>query len=201
MKYPTFEDAKIIKGVEKDLSGVFLFTDLQILLDSANPVTLNERIKRLERADLLKRFKRGTYIAPNFSAEVLSAKIEPSAYISMATILSQHGLIGVVPERRITAVKIGRNRRYISEDLVIEHLGIAPHLYFGYDQTEGVRYANREKAYLDTLYYFMRGRRFAFNPLADIDVSDLDSDRLNHYLKEYRNKRFVTFCERSLNAE
>jgi hypothetical protein len=74
------------------------------------------------------------------------------------------------------------------------HLGIAPHLFFGYDTTDGVRFADSEKAVLDVLYFHLRGQRYVFDPFSDIDMSRLDPARLRRYIARYRNPRFVSFA-------
>ena len=41
----------------------------------------------------------------------------------------------------------------------------------------------------------MKGNKFVFNPTLDIDLKQLDLKQCNQYLKKYRNKRFVKFCQ------
>src|SRR3989339_939016 len=181
------------------LNGVFKLSDLQIVLASRNLKTLHNRITRLIKTGLLKRCRNGIYTAEGFSRETLSIRINPDAYFSLGTVLAANALIGTTPEKRLYAVKTGRSRCFKHADLVIEHLGISEALYFGFTEIQGVKYADSEKAYLDTLYYYMKGRRFSFNPMIDVDIRRLNRSRMNRYLTFYKNNRFVKFCRNLLN--
>jgi hypothetical protein len=59
-----------------------------------------------------------------------------------------------------------------------------------------VAVADNEKAYLDLLYYYMRGYRFNIDPFIDVNVSKLDKKKYFSYLKKYKNPKFVKFAER-----
>lgn len=200
MKNTAATDVLAIQKFSKDLNGVFKGSDLHILLQSNNLATLHNRIDRLIRSGVLRRFCKGIYTVDGFSVEVLSGTIDPEAYISLGTVLAKHALIGTVPDRRLIAVRPGRNRRYAREDLTIDHFSISKELYFGFTQQNGIRMADPEKAFIDTLYYHMKGRRFSFNPAVDIDVAHLNARRVKKYLSKYRNGRFVRFCEAVLNG-
>ncbi|OGJ85899.1 MAG: hypothetical protein A2268_08230 [Candidatus Raymondbacteria bacterium RifOxyA12_full_50_37] len=195
MKIPSESDLLQIQKFSPDLQGVFKLSDLQIILKSENLPTLYNRINRLVKAGVLKRFCKGVFTTENYSSEVLSSAINSDAYLSIGTVLAKEGLIGTVPEKRIMAVKPGRNRRYRRDDLVIDHFGTSRKQYFGFSIVNGVKYADCEKAYIDTLYYYMKGRRFSFNPASDVDVTRLDRRKVEKYLKQYKNSRFVKFCK------
>lgn len=202
MKKVSSEDNDILKiqKISDDLQGVFKISDLHIMLKSKNLATLHNRINRLENIGVLQRFCRGIYIAKNFSKETLSSTINPSAYISLGSILAKNGLIGTVPINRIFAVRVGRIRNYISPDLAISHFGISSHLYFGFEKKKGILYADNEKAYIDTLYYSMKGHKFSFDPLSDVDVTQLNRKVFYNYLSKYKNKRFVKFCKGGIDG-
>ncbi len=197
MKKLSLEDNDILKiqEISSDLQGVFKISDLQILLKCKNIATFHNRINRLERIGILQRFCRGVYITPNFSKETLCSTLNPSAYLSIGTVLAKNGLIGTVPEKQIFAIRVGRNRNYISPELIVSHYGISSHLYFGFEKKKGILYADNEKAYIDTLYYLMKGHKFSFDPLSDVDVTQLNRKVFYNYLSKYRNKRFVKFCK------
>ena len=72
---------------------------------------------------------------------------------------------------------------------------------FGIEFESGVRRANAEKAYLDTLYFYQKGHRFSFDVFGDIDIRGLDRRRMSTYLKHYHNPKFVRFVENCLNAD
>ena len=150
----------------------------------------------LETHGVLRRFVRGWYVTEGFDLAILSQSIALNSYISFGTVLARELLIGPRPERQILAVKDGRTRRYRGLGYEIAHLGVAPHLFFGYTVQQGVRYADAEKAVLDVLYFHLRGRRYSFDVYSDIRFDDLDRARLSTYLERYENPKFITFARR-----
>ena len=107
-------------------------------------------------------------------------------------------MIGTNPNRRVVATKVGRTRRYAALGFVIVHVGISEQLVFGHELTDGVRYANAEKAVLDVLYFHLRGRRYPFDIYSDINFHKLTMSRVRDYLKRYNNPKFVAFAARVL---
>jgi len=70
-------------------------------------------------------------------------------------------------------------------------------LFFGYEANpKGFLLATPEKAVLDTLYFYLRGKKFYFNIFGDIHYGSLDKDTFFEYLARYRNPKFRTFAER-----
>ncbi len=192
-------DLITIQNISTDLNGVFTISDLQVILNTPNTATLHNRIKRLIKFNIITRFSRGLYVAKEYSRDLLSSKLEPDSYISLGTVLAKNGLVGTAPNQ-VSGVRVGRNREYKSEELVIKHYGISADLYFGFYVENGIKYADSEKAFLDTLYYHLRGHRYPFDPESDVDLDMLDHKRLEEYLLKYKNPKFVTFCKRILNG-
>ena len=71
---------------------------------------------------------------------------------------------------------------------------------FGFANVNGIRCAEVEKAVLDTLYYHLRGRRYAFDIYSDMDLSKLNHVRLREYLGCYNNPKFIAFVVGLLEA-
>jgi len=183
------------------MGGVYSASDLKNLFNESNPVALNRRISRLEESGVLKRFIRGFYTTGDFDAEVLSARLCRNSYLSLGTVLAKELIIGSVPARTLYAVKTGRSRLYRSNDFSLQYLGVAPHLFFGFQNKKGVNFATPEKAFLDTLYFYQKGRKASFNIFADITTERLDRERIAAYLKRYKNPRFVAFVKGYLKNE
>ena len=101
--------------------------------------------------------------------------------------------------RQVVAAKVGKSRSYAGLGYEVVHLHIAPHLAFGDAASDGVRFADGEKAVLDVLYFHLRGRRYPFDIYSDIDFTRLDRRRLEPYLNRYRNPKFVAFARGVLN--
>lgn len=188
-------DIKDYKALEKwaeELDGVFTIADLKVALNENAQATLYRVLGELTRSETLVRVKRGIYATPQASLTTISSRIEPKSYISTGTVLARSAIIGSIPARRVQAVKLGRPRIYRCELGTIEHLSITSRLYFGFNAVKGTLIATPEKAFLDVCYFAYRGRRFSFDPATDINLTDLDFDTIEHYLKSY-DARFVSY--------
>ncbi len=191
-------DEKLISELSESQAGVFSTADLRVALSDPHPAAFGRRMRRLIDRQVLSRFVRGFYVASDFDLSVLSQRIAPNSCISFETVLARHLIIGTKPVHRILATKIGRTRRYSNGDFHVEHVGQSSHLFFGFENIDGIRYADPEKAVLDTCYFHLRGRRFAFDIYSDINLQKLDMDRIKKYLRAYRNSKFVAFAEKVL---
>jgi hypothetical protein len=189
------KDVGFLQKYSKELGGVFSNGDLCRLFGQSNMVLLYRRIKILIEEGYLSRFCQGYYFTPGFNKDALCARINPNSYISFGNILAKEMMIGSVPETTLYAVKIGRNRVYKGAGLTLVYLGMSVNTFFGYTVKNGIRYASPEKALLDTLYYYQKGRKFSFNIYDDVDVSRLNLDVLYGWLKKYRNSKFISFVK------
>jgi len=179
----------------REMGGVFALSDLKVLFRRQAEATLYRTVADMVRQGSLIKVKRAIYATPEATLAVISARIDPAAYISTGTVLAARALIGVIPARKIQAVKIGRPRRYCCALGTIEHLSIAPQLYFGFAPADGILTATPEKAFLDVCYFYYKGKRFSFDPASDIAVQGLDRDLLSEFLKPY-DRRFAKFVRR-----
>ncbi len=187
-------DAQAIERIARAQRGVFSKADLQTLLAEAHPAAFVRRVRSLEDSQILRRFCRGWYVREPFDLPTLSQRLAPESYVSFGTVLARELVIGTRPERQLIAAKVGRARTYRGLGFEIVHLRIAPHLDFGHSVTDGVKFADAEKAVLDVLYFHLRGRRYPFDIYSDIAFDRLDRRRLGEYLSRYRNPKFVTFA-------
>jgi len=166
-----------------------------ILFPSSHPETFYRRIKALENEVILKRFIRGFYVADEFDFKTLSQKISPASYISMDTVLADELMIGTIPQNEVRAVKVGKKREYKTELVRIIHFGISSHINFGFYRRDGINIAFKEKALLDVLYFYMKGAKYYFDIYSDINTDQLDVKKLENYLHQYRNPKFIRFVQ------
>jgi len=195
-----YADSRAITKWTKEFRGVFTIADLRNLLVPASDVSLFRRLKTLRSHGVLRKFSRCFYVAEDFDLEALSARISDESCISFGNVLARSLIIGSIPVNRVMAVKCGRSRQYLSSIGSVEHLRIAPHLMYGYYFRDGIRYADNEKALLDTLYYLRKGRRFSFDVHRDVDFERLDQGRIAEYLERYRDRGFVSYARKIINA-
>lgn len=170
------------------LKGIFTVSDLKTILRCQSRSTFFQKINRLEKLNVISRFSRTIYLTDGYSSEDLSSRLNSNSYISFGTVLAQHMLIGSIPTFRVQSVKTGKSRVYSNEHLTIEHLSIQKKLYFGFESDGWIKKATPEKAYLDTLYFAQKGKKFSFDPYSDVDISKLNMVKINEYLKSYSLK-------------
>ena len=192
-------EIKKIKTLSEDLGGVFTYNDLKIIFPTQYNNSFYGIIKNLESLGIIKRFIKGFYVTEDFNLKILSQKICRESYVSFETVLASSGLIGTFSDDFLRAVKIGRSKIYKLETRSIVHMGISKDMFFGYHADNGINYADKEKAFLDTLYFYTSGMTFYFDIYSDITTELLDIDLLNNYLKRYKNPKFIKFVKGYLN--
>jgi len=188
-----------IQKFAKLQSGVFSLSDLINIIFPKNKAALYRALSQIIEAGILKQFCRGIYVTNDFDIKVLSQRICPSSYISFGTVLSDALIIGSMPKYRLMAVKLGKTSTYADKRYTINHLGITKSLFKGFKNENGINIATPEKAFIDTLYFYKKGTKFSFDIYTDIDIDALDKDLINNYLKEYRDKKFVSFVRRLIH--
>ena len=193
-------DAQVLKHLDFQQRGVFSKGDLQTAFGEIHPAAFARRVNALLKHGVLRRFCRGWYVSEEFNLATLSQRLEPESYISFGTVLARELIIGPNPENKIVSVKTGRSRRYAFENFVIEHVSVAPDLFFGFSTIDGVRYADAEKAFIDTLYFHLRARRYPFDIYSEMATHRLDRAKVDEYLTRYRNRKFITFVQGVLAA-
>ena len=198
MKY-LLNDIQSLEKFEAPQSGVFSLSDLRVMLAPTHQQEFYRRISALEQNHKLFRVKRGCYVSADFDQEILSQKLCAESYLSCSSALLKHGLIGTVAKNTALGIKVGKRREYQVGDKKVVHVGIAPRLYFGFEKVGGLKIATPEKAFLDTLYYYQKGRTYFFDIYSDIDLKPLKRKRLEKYLKQYQNPKFKTFVRQVLN--
>lgn len=180
----------------EDLSHVFTLKDLKILFSSScTEAALFKKIERAIKDKVLIKIKRGMYATPDASLANISARIAPESYLSTGSILAEHLVIGSIPEKRVQAIKLGPSRIYKTELGTIEHLGIDKRYFFGFEEKQGIKKAEPEKAFLDACYFAWKGKSFSFDISSDIARERLQKSLLLEYVSRY-DRRFQSFFYR-----
>ena len=193
-------DLRLIEKYAPAMGGVLTTGDLRTLFGSNNSVLLHRRIAKMLKYRELRIFRRGVYVTNNYEPERLISRIYPDAYISLHTVLAQSLVVGPIPAKTAYAVRTGPAHTYKGPDLSIVVLRITKSMDFGTVIKNGIRYATPEKALLDTLYYYQKGRKPPFNIYQDFNLSRLNKKFLFDYLKQYKNPKFVQFVKGVLNG-
>jgi predicted transcriptional regulator of viral defense system len=189
--------AKKVEKLSPGVGGIFSYADLSNIIASGSVVGNSRIISKLVGESVLTKIQRGLYAAPKFDLWLLASRIEPNCYISMDTVLAEQAIIGTVPKRIVSAVIIDKRKRRVAtpKGEIVFH-SIKKDLFFGViTKSNGVGVATPEKAYIDLLYFYQKGTRFAIDPLREVNISKLDWGIIKEYLTMYKNPKFIKFVE------
>ncbi len=192
MKY-VMQDTKRIAGYAHQMKGVFLTSDLSVLLQSSGK-QLFDRISYLVDSGVLTRAVRGVYLAEGWRLEAVAARLNPESYITGPTVLAERMMIGTVPSNTLYCVKTGMPRSYAFEGRSIRFYSLQRSLFFGFEPKDGCHRATPEKALLDTLYFYLRGERYFFDLFSDVNLSGIQPKRFEKALAHYKNPKFRRFA-------
>ena len=178
------------------MGGVFSVADLASIIAGKTDLYNQRMILRLVRAGIVSRVLKGFYAAKGCDLWILSARISERSYVSMDSALAKPGLTGSVPQRSLSVVYNGRKKTVNTPSGSIHFYSISPKFLFGFSKLpSGVNMADPEKAFIDLLYFYVKGARFLIDPLKDVNIGKLDRKRLFVYLKRYKNPKFVKFVK------
>lgn len=197
--------AGLVKTVERlmelapQMEGVFSAADLANIIMGGSNLYNQRVIKKLVQSGIIFRVLKGLYVAKNCDLWTLSERISENSYVSMDSALAKLGLTGSVPQRSLSVVYNGRKRTIKTPSGNINFYSISPEFYFGFSRlTSGVNLAEPEKAFIDMLYFYVKGTRFLIDPLNDVNIKKFNNKKLLMYLKKYKNPKFVSFVKRCL---
>lgn len=188
--------AKKVQSFSPEMGGVFTFSDLWNLIGLRSSDRTAKVVSRLVREKVLFKIRRNIYSTENPDLWALASHLKQKSCISMDSVLSRNGLVGTIATRSVTLVYPGPPETIKTPFGFLRFFKIKKSLFFGFQKTKyGIAVADNEKAYLDLLYYYVRGARFTIDPLTDIDLWKLDRQKLRNYLRAYKNPKFVAFVE------
>jgi hypothetical protein len=201
--YNLIEIDRELERLSPEMGGVFTRTDLLVLLDiSEDSSSKFDRIlAQLIKNKILYRFCRGFYVRDNFDLAVLSQKIDPESYISFTNVLGNACVVGQVAGNSIIAVSPRSRPRNFSCSLGrIKYVTIDSKLMdFGIEQKGNLWVAEKERAFLDVLYFYKKGMKFNFNIYSDVNIDQINIEKVLTYLKKYKNPNFVGFVRSVIN--
>jgi predicted transcriptional regulator of viral defense system len=189
-----------ISKFSKPLGGVFSYADLVNLLAIQDPRRARRILLRLREEGLILKIKRGLYTTRQPDLWTVALRLQPKSYISMDNVLAEALLIGTIPGT-ISAVQLGSRKKIYNTPVgIFRFYSATSRLFFGFQKRKnGIQVADKEKAYLDMLYFYLRGARFVANPYQDVDIKKLDKQKIKQYLRAYKNPKFVTHVQGILN--
>lgn len=180
----------------KDVGGVLSLMELSSVFNECSKAALHGVVKKFIDAGILKRYCREIYTLADFDSMVLSAKVRRNSYVSLASALAAHRLIGTESPFHVFCIVPNKAAKYFGEPN-ISYYKLTDELCFGYEPNcRGFQLAAPEKAVIDTLYFYLRGEKYYFNIFADVNYRSLNKKKFFEYLSRYRNPKFKTFAEK-----
>jgi predicted transcriptional regulator of viral defense system len=184
-----------MRGIEllrmmKDLKKPFFtIADFEKITRLSRP-SLYVALKRWEENGLLERITPGIYMAmmSDLSIEKVAAQLYLPNYLSFESALARHGILNLIPHS-LTLATTRKTKRYTLKKQDVEFRQISPILFFGFEMKSGINIAVPEKAFLDQVYFFSRGR-------ASLDFDELNLKNLSSRLLMEYGKRFPGYVQR-----
>lgn len=141
------------------------------------------------------RIKRDTYtLEDDFydkTFEVITDAVKPS-YISFWTALSYHGFT----DQQVKMIQLVSTKQYSDleiEDRIVEISTFKPMRFFGYTELENIVIAEKEKAFVDSLFMLDKcGGIEEYVKCLKNAYRGLDKNRLVKYLIDFDNKSIVS---------
>ncbi|MCC5848646.1 MAG: hypothetical protein JJU29_11170 [Verrucomicrobia bacterium] len=183
---------KRLTQIAPDVNQVYTLDDLRVLYGEYSDSGLYKLVNKFISRGILTKMVRGVYAGEGADLFRVCQRLHPEAYLTCATALAKHLLIGSIPQKQVYAARVGRPRRYQTPLGAVNVFSLKPELYFGFKIEEGLRIAEPEKAYLDAWYFTFKGAKFSFDLCSDVAREDLNRKRLDAYLALY-DRRFVHF--------
>ena len=188
------------------MRGIELLIALRKLNKPFYTVSDLEKITRLPRNSLYvaltrwvrggfwRKVTRGIYIPTgmNVLPEDIASQLYIPNYLSFESALNIYGILNLIPYT-LTFATTRKTRKYTLQKRVVEFRQIAPKLFFGFEIRNGYYVALPEKAFLDEIYFMMRGKttldfdELSIKKLSLAALKDL-SRRFPPYVRNYVDK-------------
>ncbi len=190
----TYSTTDIIKIMKEREICTFSLDDFGRLLSINNQNSLYKKIQRLEKKKIIKKLIKGKYIFTyNKTSDFKIANyIYQPSYISLESALSFYGIITGFPYK-ITSITVKKSKTFTinQKDYLYSH--IDQDLFWGYEKKEDFLIAEKEKALIDLIYFFIKGIR-TFDR-EDLDISEINKKKLIFYAKKFHNKKILSIIK------
>src|SRR3990172_10270720 len=146
---------------------VFTVHEVSQYMQGVTSKRLRDRLYHAVKIGKLKRLRQGVYAKEAYNPLELATKIYTPSYISLETVLVQHG---VVFQHYDTIFAVS----YVTRTIIVDHKTIQLRKLYdpiltnttGIDHANGYHIATRERAFLDAVYMY---KNYHFDNLGSID--------------------------------
>jgi predicted transcriptional regulator of viral defense system len=180
---------ELLKLLQKVNKPFYTIADLE-KITSLPRESLYVALKRWEGGGIIERVTQGVYVpmGSNISLENIAAQLYIPNYLSFESALAKYGVLNLIPYT-LTFATTRKTRKYTLRKQEIEFRQVSAELFFGFEMKNGIYIALPEKAFLDEVYFVVRGK--AALDFDEVDIKKLSSKTLKNY-----SKRFPAYVQR-----
>ncbi len=180
---------ELLKLLQKMNKPFYTIADLE-KITSLPRESLYVALRRWEGGGIIERVAQGIYVpmGSNISLENVAAQLYIPNYLSFESALARYGILNLIPYT-LTFATTRKTRKYTLRKQEIEFRQISAELFFGFEMKNGIYIALPEKAFLDEVYFVVRGK--AALDFDEVDIKKISSKTLKDY-----SKRFPAYAQR-----
>ena len=177
---------ELIKKLQKINKPFYTIPDLEKITGLPRK-SLYVELQRWAVAGFIERVAQGIYVpmGGTISVENVAAQLYSPNYLSFESALSRYGILNLIPYT-VTFATTRKTKKYRIQKKEVEFRQIALDLFFGFEMRNGIYIALPEKAFLDELYFVVRGR-------VTLDPDELDVKKLSPKTLKGLAKRFPDY--------
>jgi len=163
---------ELLKTLQKINKPFYTIADMEKI--TALPrESLYVALRRWEVGGIIERVAQGIYVpmGSNISLENVAAQLYIPNYLSFESALTKYGILNLIPYT-LTFATTRKTKKYTLQKQKIEFRQISSGLFFGYEMRNGIYIASPEKAFMDQVYFVLRGK-------TTLDFDELDTKKLS----------------------
>ncbi len=194
----TYQITEIIRILKEKQIGLFSLADFERLFNIKNRQTLYKKISRLEKKKLIEKLIKGKYLffLNTVNDFTIANYLYQPSYISLESALSFYGIITGF-SYKLFSITTKKSRSFDIDNKELQYCQINPNLFWGYEKKEDFLIADKEKALLDFLYFYLKGLRSGLE-WKELDLTEIDKQKLIRYTKRFNNSRLLSIIKRKI---
>lgn len=180
---------ELLKILQKINKSFYTIADLEKITGLPRD-SLYVALKRWETGEIIERISQGIYIpmGGNVSLENVAAQLYIPNYLSFESALARYGILNLIPYA-LTFATTRKTKKYTLQKQEVEFRQIFPELFSGFEMKNGIYIASPEKAFLDQVYFIVRGK-------ATLDFDELDIKKLSIKSLKELSRKFPAYVRR-----
>lgn len=170
---------ELLKKLQKINKPFYTIADLEKITGLQRD-SLYVALRRWGGEGIIERVSQGIYLPMGslISMETLAAQLYLPNYLSFESALARYGILNLIPYT-LTFATPRKTKKYLLRKQEVEFRQITRDLFFGFEMKNGIYVAQPEKAFLDEIYFFVRGK--VTLDFDEVDIKKMSIQRLKEY--------------------